>query len=475
MLREGVRVRILIEGKGYKQGALGTYQGGGSGGWYTVELDDGKGMVKVRGKDNMEAVPQSAPAPPSPPACREHVAATPTTETKSSRTASRLERLPVSEYSSLSELRDFIDREKLAISKGVGGRERRTKAQMFEDIRLLWDQKQSITAAYQAMDVDPGPCPGQNTGNEMVVHLPREMLLGPYLALVNRQLDGMAALLQKEKKRAKMENRLRGSVRDFQIDAPSACGLARSLGKTTRELALAMSKGEEAIQREFEEHGTPLDRHCLNYVVQGTAGSDAHEFWNGKMDGGRQEDYGLTLQGFLDKKEAVEAGLEKEEVIALRVYSTAAYKSLNDPFLARDRSSAHPFPATIGFLASGIKKLRSNDKSGATFDLFRGLSNVKAGEGSSFDENGGTMGAPMSTSRDLLTAVKYAASEQMLVLKIKTTNFRQRGADISFLSAFPEEKEILYPPGTFLQPTETKKYEMGGALVTVIEVTPDIE
>ena len=119
--------------------------------------------------------------------------------------------------------------------------------------------------------------------------------------------------------------------------------------------------------------------------------------------------------------------------------------------------------------------MRSNDKSGATFDLFRGLANVKAVEDSDFFKEGGTNGAPMSTSRDLITAVKYAASESMLVLKIKTTNFRQRGADIGFLSAFPQEKEILYPPRTFLQPIKKEEHKMGGASVAVIEVTPDIE
>ena len=74
-------------------------------------------------------------------------------------------------------------------------------------------------------------------------------------------------------------------------------------------------------------------------MMHGTAGSDSHEFWNGRMDQQRPEDFGLTLQGFLEKREAVDAGLEREEVIALRVYSTAAYKSLNDPFLARGAGS----------------------------------------------------------------------------------------------------------------------------------------
>ena len=40
-----------------------------------------------------------------------------------------------------------------------------------------------------------------------------------------------------------------------------------------------------------------------------------------------------------------------------------------------------------------------------------------------------------------------------LLLKIKTPTFMTRGADISFLSAFPAESEYLYPPLTYLRPT----------------------
>ena len=38
------------------------------------------------------------------------------------------------------------------------------------------------------------------------------------------------------------------------------------------------------------------------------------------------------------------------------------------------------------------------------------------------------------------------------LLKLVTSSFMQRGADISFLSAFPAENEVVYPPMTFVQP-----------------------
>ena len=70
-------------------------------------------------------------------------------------------------------------------------------------------------------------------------------------------------------------------------------------------------------------------------------------------------------------------------------------------------------------------------------------------------------------------AVEYSMSESSLLFKIKTKSFMQRGADLQYLSAFPAEKELLYPPLTFLQPTGwSMEHAVGGVKFTVIEVEP---
>ena len=46
----------------------------------------------------------------------------------------------------------------------------------------------------------------------------------------------------------------------------------------------------------------------------------------------------------------------------------------------------------------------------------------------------------------------------------------ERGADVAWLSAFPGEKEVLFPPLTYLSPTgRTQKV---GDRFTIVEVTP---
>jgi hypothetical protein len=82
---------------------------------------------------------------------------------------------------------------------------------------------------------------------------------------------------------------------------------------------------------------------------------------------------------------------------------------------------------------------------------------------------------PMSTTTDLGVALAYSLSASSLLFKVHTKSFLQRGADLTFLSAFPAEAEILFPPLTFLRPTgKTLTVEFPGAGIkfTVVEVEP---
>jgi hypothetical protein len=61
----------------------------------------------------------------------------------------------------------------------------------------------------------------------------------------------------------------------------------------------------------------------------------------------------------------------------------------------------------------------------------------------------------------------------VLLLCLTTSSFMTRGADLTWLSAFPAEREKLYPPLTYLEPAEGKadppvviKEEVGGVTRT---------
>ena len=46
------------------------------------------------------------------------------------------------------------------------------------------------------------------------------------------------------------------------------------------------------------------------------------------------------------------------------------------------------------------------------------------------------------------------------------------GAEISFLSVYPGEKEVMYPPMTYLYPTSTYEEVVDGVLMTVVVIEP---
>ena len=158
----------------------------------------------------------------------------------------------------------------------------------------------------------------------------------------------------------------------------------------------------------------------------------------------------MTLADFMADPNSREAELEEAHVLALRLYTTKAYLLINNPLrdLGRhQRGEAHPLPVTVAFLAEAIRRLRAvgakmaNARSPVV--LYRGLKNSTVPP--AFIKEGGTEYAPMSTTNDLSVAVRYSASRSSVLLRMVTKSFIERGADISYLSAFPEEAEVLFP------------------------------
>jgi len=168
---------------------------------------------------------------------------------------------------------------------------------------------------------------------------------------------------------------------------------------------------------------------------------------------------GMTLDDFVKHPSALSAKLTRAEVLALRLYTTSMYRSINKPL--RDGCSEgrpHPFPALVANLSAGLSSLRGNGTTGGDMCtprggrvLWRGVRDFDLSD--EFKERGGTELAPMSTSMSQSVAAEYATrnnARYSLLLRLNASSFMDSGCDISFLSAFPEEQEFLYPPGTYL-------------------------
>ena len=187
---------------------------------------------------------------------------------------------------------------------------------------------------------------------------------------------------------------------------------------------------------------------------------------------------GMTLADFVSDPNSREAELEEAHVLALRLYTTRAFLLINIPLrdLGRhERGEAHPLPVTVAFLAEAIRRLRAVGAKLANAHspvvLYRGLANRTVPP--AFFKEGGTEYAPMSTTNDLSVAVRYSASRSSVLLRMVTKSFIERGADISYLSAFPGEAEVLFPPLTYLKPSgRTEDVDTGDASFTIIDVVP---
>ena len=256
-------------------------------------------------------------------------------------------------------------------------------------------------------------------------------------------------------------SRFSGEPSDLILGKPAEAALGINHYMRVDVASFAMppyARGVAAIAAEIEASGTPEDRECLDYVLNQRAGESELVFPNGnrKRDCDGQGNLltsrlepvsgrGMAFADFVQHPHSRIARLQEPHVLALRLYTTAAFRSLNMPLRdTRSERPPHPFPVTINYIREGISQLRAaaqqhdNDD---TLDLWRGLKNLKAG--AEFQRHGGTELAPMSTTTDLSIAVAYSISSRSLLLKLRTNSFIGRGADLSYLSAFPGESEIL--------------------------------
>jgi len=264
-----------------------------------------------------------------------------------------------------------------------------------------------------------------------------------------------------------MDKFMGGGVGTLITGRPEAAaqGLAAYLKVDEFDLFEKLNRGVRAIRDEFEAGGTDEDNECLHYVLHERAGTNKRRFANGVRDEGRK---GETLKDFVNHPYSKRAGLREAHVLALRLYTTAAYRSLNSPLRDMKRDYPHPMAATVFFLTDGIRRLRTiaadaqaeqaeatkaakkaglsrlSTMMGKSTDLWRGMRNM--GTTDEFEDEGGAECAPMSTTPDPAIAIAYGASSSCLLFKIVCSSFMNMGADISYLSAFPEEKEILFPP-----------------------------
>lgn len=232
-------------------------------------------------------------------------------------------------------------------------------------------------------------------------------------------------------------------------------GLQVLLGLSDTALGQILLDPVAAIRHEFEQQGG-IDQFNFEQIIGGTFGD------------------GKTLGELMTHEHSQLAKLKVHHVLALRLYTSSSYARVNDPLRTDPPTRPHPFAATAHFITEGIKMLRavaaSLPDAHETRIYWRGMRDI--GLTMEFMQKGGTEFGCLSTSASKDVATNFAASALPLIFKFETKDFTSRGADISFLSVYPAEKEALYPPLTYLRAVKTEKETLGSIDMLVATVEP---
>jgi len=217
----------------------------------------------------------------------------------------------------------------------------------------------------------------------------------------------------------------------------------------------------------------------MRYVLHETASIEEVRGNDGgialKDSGHQHEDgRGWTLDDFHQHEKAKAANLSKAEVACLRLYTSSTFRVINGPL--RGNIMPHPLAATTLLISNALKKMRavhmsSNTKFRSLF-LWRGMRNRTVSD--NFMLKGGAEIACMSTSNSLEVVAGYAKSQVPLLFRIKVDTPMQLGADIQWLSIYPGEAEVLYPPLTYLKPLFKQRIKglQAGEVVTLVPSFP---
>ena len=181
---------------------------------------------------------------------------------------------------------------------------------------------------------------------------------------------------------------------------------------------------------------------------------------------------GMTLADFCARPEARDADLTPAEVAALRLYTGPLYAPLNAALRKLEIAS---WATTIACCYSGVLKLSFLS---APARVYRGVRETTIGLPADFitvEEgkfSGGVERAFMSTTKSPAVALDYAGGlETRGSIFVFDFDMASRGASVRWLSQYPHEDELLFPPCTCLSTLDVAQFERKRCMLFSVQVS----
>mmetsp|Transcript_38330 Transcript_38330/g.120666 ORF Transcript_38330/g.120666 Transcript_38330/m.120666 type:complete len:1644 (-) Transcript_38330:81-5012(-) len=182
-----------------------------------------------------------------------------------------------------------------------------------------------------------------------------------------------------------------------------------------------------------------------------------------------------SMEDLMKEHVVQSANLLPEEVLALQLYSGPMFRKYNTvlrkfPETEVKALKSNNYVTTIFCVVSGIIKLSRVSELSESRLVFRGLKDLSLPQEFFTEDEYGVRGgiefAMMSTTRDKSVALQYVGTGTATVFEI-VYGAVDRGASIGFLSQYPDEDEILFPPLSFLEVVGQPRVEGGPASVPI--------